>query len=46
LAAASLYLFVGDLGEGLFLLAGAALSIGLVVFQDARSERALEPFCF
>ncbi len=41
LAAASLYLFVGDLGEGLFLLAGAALSIGLVVFQDARSERAL-----
>ena len=41
LAAASLYLFVGDLGEGLFLLAGAALSVGLVVFQDARSERAL-----
>ena len=41
LVAASLYLVVGDLGEGLFLLGGAAVSVGLVVFQDARSERAL-----
>ena len=41
LVAASLYLLVGDLGEGLFLLGGAAVSVGLVVFQDARSERAL-----
>ena len=41
LVAASLYLVVGDLGEGLFLLGGAAISVGLVVFQDARSERAL-----
>ena len=41
LAAASLYLVVGDLGEGLFLLGGAVVSVGLVVFQDARSERAL-----
>jgi len=41
LAAAGLYLVVGDLGEGLFLLGGAAVSVGLVVFQDARSERAL-----
>lgn len=41
LAAAGLYLVLGDLGEGLFLLAGAAASIGLVVFQEARSERAL-----
>jgi len=41
LSAASLYLVVGDLGEGLFLLGGVALSVGLVVFQDARSERAL-----
>ncbi len=41
LAAALLYLVVGDLGEGLFLLGGAALSIVLVVIQDARSERAL-----
>ena len=41
LVAASLYLVVGDIGEGLFLLGGAAVSVGLVVFQDARSERAL-----
>lgn len=40
-AAASLYLVVGDVGEGLFLVGGAAISIGLVVFQEARSERAL-----
>jgi Ca2+-transporting ATPase len=41
LAAAALYLFVGSFGEGLFLLAGAIVSIGLVIFQEARSERAL-----
>ncbi len=41
LLAASLYLVVGDLGEGLFLLGGALLSVALVVFQDARSERAM-----
>lgn len=41
LAAALLYLMVGDVGEGLFLLGGALVSIGLVIFQDARSERAL-----
>lgn len=41
LAASALYLVVGDLGEGLFLLGGAALSVGLVVFQDVRSENAL-----
>ena len=41
LLAASLYLLVGDLGEGLFLLGGALLSVALVVFQDARSERAM-----
>jgi Ca2+-transporting ATPase len=40
-AAAGLYLVLGDLGEGLFLLAGATASIGLVIFQEARSERAL-----
>lgn len=39
--AAVLYLFLGSLGEGLFLVAGAAASIGLVIFQEARSERAL-----
>jgi Ca2+-transporting ATPase len=41
-AAATLYLFVGDLGEGLFMVAGAAASISLVVIQELRSERALE----
>jgi len=32
---------LGDLGEGLFLMAGAVATIGLVVLQEARSERAL-----
>ncbi|WP_091740719.1 cation-translocating P-type ATPase [Phenylobacterium immobile] len=41
IGAAVLYLFIGDLAEGLFLVAGAAASIGLVIFQEARSERAL-----
>ncbi len=41
LGAAALYLMFGGLGEGLFLLAGALVSIGLVIFQEARSERAL-----
>jgi Ca2+-transporting ATPase len=41
-AAALLYLFLGDLGEGLFMVAGASMSIALVVFQELRSERALE----
>ncbi len=39
--AAALYLVLGDLGEGLFLMAGALGSIGLVVLQEARTERAL-----
>lgn len=41
IGAAGLYLTLGDLAEGLFLLAGAVASIGLVVLQEARSERAL-----
>lgn len=41
LAAAGLYLFLGDLGEGVFLLLGACAAIALVVVQEARSERAL-----
>jgi Ca2+-transporting ATPase len=41
LGAAVLYLVLGDLGEGLFLVAAAATSIGLVIAQEARSERAL-----
>jgi P-type Ca2+ transporter type 2C len=42
LVAACLYLLVGNLGEGLFLLAAAIVSIGLVVIQEARSQLALE----
>jgi P-type Ca2+ transporter type 2C len=41
LAAAVLYLTLGGLGEGLFLLVGACSAIALVVLQEARSERAL-----
>lgn len=41
LGAAGLYLVLGDLGEGLFLMGGAAAAIGLVILQEARSERAL-----
>jgi P-type Ca2+ transporter type 2C len=41
LVAAALYLIFGDIGEGIFLLAGACLSLGLVVVQEMRSERAL-----
>lgn len=41
LAAASLYLFIGGVGEGVFLLLGACAAIALVVVQELRSERAL-----
>ncbi|MDP3739256.1 MAG: cation-translocating P-type ATPase [Hyphomonadaceae bacterium] len=41
IGAALLYMFLGDLGEGLFLFAGATAAIGLVIFQESRSERAL-----
>lgn len=41
LAAAGIYLVLGDLGEGLFMLAGAGLTVALVIAQAARSERAL-----
>src|SRR6478609_4944561 len=41
LAAAGLYLMLGDIGEGLFMTVGAVVTIGLVVLQEARSERAL-----
>jgi len=41
-AAAALYLLFGDLGEGLFMVAGAAASLSLVIGQELRSERALK----
>ena len=40
--AAGVYLAIGDPHESLLLAAFAALSVGLVVVQEARSERALE----
>ncbi|MFM8859015.1 MAG: cation-transporting P-type ATPase, partial [Methylocystis sp.] len=40
--AAALYLFVGDLSEGLFMVFGALATISLVVFQEFRTERALQ----
>jgi Ca2+-transporting ATPase len=41
LGAALLYLTLGDLAEGLFLVTAALVAIGLVVVQEARSEGAL-----
>ena len=40
--AAGLYLLLGDLAEGLLLGLFAVLTIGLVILQERRSERALE----
>lgn len=41
LAAAALYLMLGNIGEGALLVGGAMLSVGLVVMQETRNERAL-----
>lgn len=42
LAGAALYLAIGDPAEGLLLGVFALLTVGLVVWQDRRSERALQ----
>jgi Ca2+-transporting ATPase len=42
LLAAACYLLLGDLAEGLLLGAFAAITVGLVILQERRSERALE----
>jgi Ca2+-transporting ATPase len=42
LAAAVLYLAIGELGEGLLLAAFAVVSVGLVMLQQYRGERALQ----
>ncbi|MGW8393154.1 cation-translocating P-type ATPase [Pseudoduganella sp. HUAS MS19] len=42
LGAAVLYLVLGDWQEGAALLAMAALTIGLALFQEGRTERALQ----
>lgn len=41
IGAATLYLFIGDLAEGLFLTSGALLSLALIILQRSRTERAL-----
>jgi Ca2+-transporting ATPase len=41
IGAATLYLLIGDLAEGLFLTSGALLALSLVIFQRSRTERAL-----
>jgi Ca2+-transporting ATPase len=41
IGASLLYLVLSDLGEGVFLLGGATATVGLVIFQEPRSERAL-----
>lgn len=42
LVAASVYLVLGDLGEGLLLAGFAVITVGLVVFQERRSQHALD----
>ncbi|CAM4004415.1 cation-translocating P-type ATPase [Roseateles saccharophilus] len=42
LAAAGLYLVVGDLGEGLMLAGFAVVTVGLTLMQERRSARALD----
>lgn len=41
IGATGLYLVLGDLAEGAFLVVGALAAIGLVILQEARSERAM-----
>ena len=42
LVASGLYLLLGDLSEGLILGGFAVLTIGMVIFQERRSERAID----
>ncbi|HWH74219.1 MAG TPA: cation-translocating P-type ATPase [Methylibium sp.] len=42
LAAAALYLLIGDLGEGLLLAGFALVTVGLVILQERRSAQALD----
>jgi Ca2+-transporting ATPase len=42
LAAAAIYLLLGDLGEGLLLAGFAVVTVGLVILQQRRSEHALD----
>ncbi|MDM5177025.1 cation-transporting P-type ATPase [Massilia sp. DJPM01] len=40
--AAALYLALGELREGIFLLATVALTVGLTLFQQSKTEKALD----
>jgi Ca2+-transporting ATPase len=42
LVAAAIYLVLGDLAEGILLAFFAAATVGLVIFQERRSEHALD----
>jgi Ca2+-transporting ATPase len=42
IAAAAIYLAIGELGEGLLLAGFAGVTVALVIFQERRSERALD----
>jgi len=42
LAAATIYLFLGDVREALVLLASVGVVIGITLYQERRSERALD----
>jgi P-type Ca2+ transporter type 2C len=42
LAAAALYLALGDLGEGMLLLFMVGVTVGLTLYQEGKTERALE----
>jgi len=42
LVAAGVYLVIGDLGEGLLLGLFALVTVGLVIYQERRSEQALD----
>lgn len=42
LAAGILYLFLGDMGEALMLLAFVAMTVAITVVQEQRTEKALE----
>ncbi|HEX9068737.1 MAG TPA: cation-transporting P-type ATPase, partial [Ktedonobacterales bacterium] len=41
-AAATIYLFLGDIREALILLASVVVVIGISLYQEQRSERALD----
>lgn len=42
LCAASIYLLIGELHEGVFLLAMVLLTLGITLYQEDKAERALE----